>query len=85
MIISSSPSPVPVRKRLSDGVIIVIILVSDILIMVVGGTNAYCCMSQSMILNLLVVIIPSLPTLLIDASSFGWIELTEPNRNKFIL
>ncbi len=72
VIISRSPPPVPVRKRLSDGVIIVMILVSDILIMVVGGTDAVnCCMSQSMILGLLVVAIPSLPSLLIDATSFG--------------
>lgn len=66
VIISRSPSPV--RKGLSGGVIVVMILVPDILIMVVGGT---CCMSQSMILGLLVVTIPSLPTLLIDATSFG--------------
>lgn len=75
VIISRSPSPVPVRKGLSGGVIVVMILVSDILIMVVGGTDAYCCMSQSMILGLLVVAIPSLPSLLIDATSFGCPDL----------
>jgi len=74
VIISRSPSPVH-RKGLSGGVIVVMILVSDILIMVVGGTDAYCCMSQSMILGLLVVTIPTLPTLLIDATSFGCPDL----------
>ena len=75
VIVIISRSPPPVRKGLSGGVIVVMILVSDILIMVVGGTDAYCCMSQSMILGLLVVTIPTLPTLLIDATSFGCPDL----------